>query len=296
MQSALKLAGLLGLGLVISCAMLVIHTWWGLTRPRRRGYAYAVSRGLPGDPGELEKPREYEELRLEPTGGVPALALWSVAGDSPNGPVVIFSHGWGQSRHSVLTRIDALARHASRIIAWDLPAHGDSGGVSQLGAAADLRALERVAGWALDCFASPLVLCGYSLGAGLSVALAASRPELATQVIAEAPYRLAITPARAVLAQQGLPHAWSLVIAMKLAGAPGHAAFDRAQAAAGVRCPLLVLHGEVDDIAPLEDGRAIADAAPDGRFVEIKYGGHKTLWLDANQREACIRAIQEFLA
>lgn len=296
LQSVLRLSGLLGVGLVISCSLLVLRTWWGLTRPRRRGYAYAVSRGLPGDPGELPTPRAYDTCRLHGTGVAPTLTLWSIAGDAAAGPVVIFSHGWGQSRQSVLPRVAALAKHASRIIAWDLPGHGESEGVSQLGAATDLQALERVVRWASETFDLPVVLYGYSLGAGLSVALASSRPSLVTRVVAEAPYRFPITPARAVLAQQGLPHGWSLSLSLTLAGVGRADLFDRAPMAARVQCPLLVLHGSDDDIAPPQDGRDIAAAAPQGRFVSVPGGGHKTLWTDPAQREACERAASEFLA
>lgn len=297
LESALRLAGLLGLGLLFACALLVAHTWWGLTRPRRRGYAYAVSRGLPGDPGELDSPRAYQEMRLEATQGVPSLTLWEITGDAPNAPAIIFTHGWGQSRHSVLPRLPALARLASRVIAWDLPGHGDSGGVSRLGAG-ELPALKRVIEWAReqdpDALA-PVVLYGYSLGAGLSLAIAAAEPGRVSRVVAEAPYRLPITPARNVLAQQGLPHGWSLALALRLARVGPADAFDRARIAAEVRCPVLVLHGSDDDIAPPEDGRAIAQASPNGKYVEIPGAGHKSLWLDPNQREACERALQEFL-
>lgn len=296
LQSVLRLSGLLGVGLVISCSLLVLRTWWGLTRPRRRGYAYAVSRGLPGDPGELPTPREYQDHVLTPDSATPALTLWSIAGDAPGGSVVIFSHGWGQSRHSVLPRLSALAPRASCIIAWDLPGHGESQGVSHLGAATDLQALERVVRWARETFELPVVLHGYSLGAGLSVALAASHPELSSRVIAEAPYRLPVTPARAVLAQQGLPHGWSLSLSLTLAGVGRADLFDRAPMAARVQCPLLVLHGSDDDIAPPQDGRDIAAAAPEGRFVSVPGGGHTTLWTDPAQREACERAASEFLA
>lgn len=291
------LLGFLGVGLLIACLILVLHTWWGLTRPRRRGYAYAVSRGVPGDPGELDAPREFAEVSLPATAGSPATTLWDIRGDADAGPVIVFSHGWGQSRHSVLPRLEALARFASRIIAWDLPGHGESPGRSHLGAF-EATALERVVRWASQASPRPVVLHGYSLGAGVSLELAAASADLVSLVVAEAPYRLAITPAESVLEQRGLPHGWSLRLALWLAGAGSASdqAFDRAHIARRVRCPVLILHGAADEISPPQDGRDIAASAAHGTLVEIPDGTHKSLWCDDRQREACERAIESFLA
>ena len=49
----------------------------------------------------------------------------------------------------------------------------------------------------------------------------------------------------------------------------------RAADAAKVPCP--VLHGDADDVCALEDGRAIADAAPRGELAVIAGGTHNQL-------------------
>ncbi len=293
-ERALLLLGLLGVGLFTSCAALVLHTWWGLTRPRRRGYAFAVARGLPGDPGEVDHPCEFCETKLGPAPGLPATTLWDIVGQSASGPVVVFSHGWGQSRHSVLPRLEALAPLSSRIIAWDLPGHGESPGPSALGAT-EAAALARIVRWASESESRPVVLYGYSLGAGVGLALASQSPELVSRVIAESPYRVAGTPAENVLAQRGLPRGWSLRLALRLMGRVGDGGFDRAKLAALVACPVLVLHGERDEIAPVADGRDIAGAAPRGSMVVVERGSHRSLWVDVAQRETCRGAIREFL-
>ncbi len=41
-----------------------------------------------------------------------------------------------------------------------------------------------------------------------------------------------------------------------------------------------MIHGDADPVCPVADGRAIADAAPDGRLVVIPGGGHNNLWSD----------------
>ena len=73
------------------------------------------------------------------------------------------------------------------------------------------------------------------------------------------------------------------VVVLPLAGlglhlfVKGRSHYDRARAAALLRCPLLVLHGTDDAMGPLESARRIAAAAPQGRLVTIEGGGHLDL-------------------
>jgi len=103
-------------------------------------------------------------------------------------------------------------------------------------------------------------------------------------IIAEAPYRLPKTPASRVMRQAGLPWAGVGPIAYLLLGLRTGAGalwrgFDRAEHAARLRSPLLVIHGDADAICPLEDGRAIAAAAPGGQLLIVEGGRHNDLWL-----------------
>jgi pimeloyl-ACP methyl ester carboxylesterase len=179
---------------------------------------------------------------------------------------------------------------------WDLPGHGEAPGRCSLGVdeADDLVALvERVAGDA------PVALYGWSLGAGMSIA-AAARDGRVAGVIAEAPYRLAITPARNVMRMNGLPYRMNLPVAMGLVGlrlgvGVGWRGFDRADLASRLACPLLVVHGSTDEICPIVDGREIAGAAPRGEIVVIEGAGHNDLWSEPAFAAACDGAIGRFL-
>jgi pimeloyl-ACP methyl ester carboxylesterase len=214
--------------------------------------------------------------------------------------VIILTHGWGDSRLGALTRAPFLLPHCSRLVAWDLRGHGDSPGRCTLGTrdVDDLLALiDRVGG------SHPIVLFGWSLGAGISI-VAAARTSARTPVaavIAEAPYRLAPTPARNVLRIRRLPYRWNIAPAFALLGLDlGVGAkwlgFDRAEHAARLAYPLLVLHGIWDAICPIEDAREIAARAPSASIVEIPGGGHHTLWSDADTRDRCAAAVGSFLA
>jgi len=282
LNGVLGLINLLGVGLVVAWAGTVIHTAWALRRPPKCTYAWAMSRGLPGDPGELEPTLAYEPFFFRSvTGELPA---WRVPGQNPNGPIVVMTHGWGSSRVGGLKRLQACVADAREVILWDLPGHGEAAGTARMGADEhlDLIALLETLGDA------PIVLFGWSLGAGVSLRAAAENPGASDirAVVCEAPYIHPITPARNVIRLRGMPFRMTLAPAMALLGwSLGAGArwrgFDRASIASRlVDIPLTVIHGDADPVCPIADGQAIAEASPKGRLVAIPGGGHNNLWTD----------------
>jgi pimeloyl-ACP methyl ester carboxylesterase len=150
-----------------------------------------------------------------------------------------------------------------------------------------------------------LALWGWSLGAGVSIDAAGcdALRDRVIAVIAEAPYRLPQTPARNVLALWGLPHGWSLSFALFVLGlrhrcrlwTREHGPFDRATRARSVAAPLLVLHGDQDDVCPVEDGRTIARAAPHGTIEILEGCGHHGIWTTSDSRASADQAVRAFL-
>jgi pimeloyl-ACP methyl ester carboxylesterase len=309
------LLNLLAVGLALGWAALVIYTTHVLARPPRRTYGWAVARGLPGDPAELhlpgqsaQSPVRWSEWTIRSRGL--DLPVWDVTGLNPDGPVVVLTHGWADSRVVMLGsgRVAAALPLVSRLVLWDMPGHGDAPGHSTLGAHEpdDLRAIiDRVADGV-----RPLVLWGFSLGARVSIRAATDHTPVAG-VIAEAPYLLPWTPARNVLDLRGLPYRSNLPPAMLILGflngrggqwwprrtpavaAPPHSrdALD----ATPLRCPLLVIHGDADAISPSHDGRTLASQAPHGEFALIPGGEHQTLWRQPETVGAATAALSGFL-
>jgi alpha-beta hydrolase superfamily lysophospholipase len=186
-----------------------------------------------------------------------------------------------------------------------MPGHGDAPGATRMGVDEHeaLRVLvERVAASG----SSRVVLMGWSLGAGVSIRAISGWDAQATRcvrgVIAEAPYRLAITPARNMLRQFGMPHGWIAEWAIGFIGADVGAGwtwnkrepFDRAHHAARVGVPVLVLHGDADEISPVEDGEAIA-AAAQGTCVRLAGGGHHGLWTTEATAMTAYAAMRDFV-
>lgn len=300
----LGLFGLLAIGFVLANLAMTGYTMWMLTRPPRRTYASAVARQTPGDPGEIPPtlggPYVFESWTIESRGNT--LAVWDIAGRNPAGPIVVFVHGWGDSRIGALSRLPAFAMRASRLIALDLPGHGDSSGTCTLGAKepADLVAL-------LDRLGTdrPVVLVGWSLGAGLCIDVAstdAAKRRIAV-VIAESPYRFGPTPARNVLLAANLPYRINVPVAFRFlsllhglpAGGYSGTTFDRAALAARLTIPLLVVHGSDDQTSPPADGRLIAQAAPKGEFLAIPDAGHHGLWTRPESAGIVTQAAADFV-
>ncbi len=282
-------------GLVLAWVLAVLYTAWVLIHPPRRTFASAIARSIPADPSDLSPPRHYECWTLRSRGM--DLPVWDIEGDDPDGPILVLVHGWGDSRIGALPRLEAVAPNVSRVVALDLPGHGEAPGWCALGTLEvdDLHAL-------VDQLALPrerLVLMGWSMGAGIAIEVGARTPGM-RGVIAEAPYRLARTPARNVLRQARLPWRLNLTPAFwllnaVLRGRLRDARFDRARHARQLRCPLLVLHGELDEVCPIDDGRDIAQAAPQGTLSPIALGDHNGLWTNESTRPLCIREVRRFL-
>lgn len=292
----LGLALLLLAGLIAGIVILSAYTAYTLTHPPRRGYAFALARGVPADPGELRFIDDdgterigarFEQWTFRSRGR--DLPVWDITGCDPDGPTIILTHGWGDSRVVSLYRAPALLRIARRLIVWDLPGHGESPGRCSLGVhePADLVALVE----SLPASSGPIVLYGHSLGAGVSIEAARRLGDRVAAVIAESPYRVPFTPARNVMRLAKFPYRVNLPLALAVI----RPRFDRAEQARGVRAPLLVLHGEMDAVCPLEDAKAIADAAPSGRIAVIPGGGHVDLFTEARFAGEAEAAVRGFL-
>jgi pimeloyl-ACP methyl ester carboxylesterase len=307
LSDVIGLAVLLLVGGVIALLGVSGFIAWTLTHPPRRTYASQVARGRPGLPTELMPSRAYDAWSFESAihrrrpGKKASLPVWPIPGDAPDAPRIIITHGWSNSKHGALVRVTPLLEHASEIVLWDMVGAGEAPGTARLGAL-EHRDLLRLIEVLPD--RRPTVLFGWSMGAGIVLRAASSvgepPPAHIIAVIAEAPYRSPDEPARAVLAEYGLPHGFSLRIAGWIIGllygiGPRWRGYDRATIAKRVTAPLLVLHGTEDSICPFADGRAIAEAAPDGRLVPIPGGEHDDLWINPDFREQSAHAVQAFL-
>lgn len=294
---------LLALGLAAS---VWISTWLvvrRLRRPPRRTQAWALANGRASDPSELDSPLAFEswDLRVErgPFAGLD-LPVWDIAGRDADGPTLVMTPGWGDSRLGMLVRAERLADRCSRMLLWDPPGEGEAPGRCRLGLDEHGPLGELLDRACAD--GERVVLFGASMAAGTAIVLAAERSDDAriAGVIAESPYRTPTTPAKNVLRLAGMPWRVQTPLAywwlgLRLGAGPLWRGFDRAAHASRVRVPMLVLHGSRDGISPLDDGEAIAKAAPRGRMEIIEGAGHNDLWTEEAFAAASAKAVGAFL-
>jgi len=110
-------------------------------------------------------------------------------------------------------------------------------------------------------FETPPVIYGYSLGAAVAVAVAAERP--AAALVLSAPFARLCTVAEA-------RYPWLPACLVMW-----DERWPSAERIGAVEAPVLILHGARDATIPVDEGRRLAEAAPDTRMVVVDGAGHR---------------------
>ena len=168
---------------------------------------------------------------------------------------VIFSHGNGEDLGSVRPLLPYLRDLGFGVLAYDYRGYGlSTGRPSERGVYADIDAAHDYVTGELRVPAERIILYGRSLGAGAAVDLAA-RKSLGGLVL-ESPF---LTAFRVMTRVPLFPFD----------------KFRNVDKIGVVRCPVLIMHGEADEIVPLWHGRQLFDRAPGPKaFVSIPGAHH----------------------
>lgn len=243
----------------------------------RFALAYRARAGFPIRHPLLHSPNElglaFEEVAI-PSGELRLPGWFIPARGGAPGPAVALVHGWESARDRTLPIAAALHAAGFHVLTFDVRGNGQNPaerlpitageyGADALAAARHL--LDRP-----EVMSAAVV--GHSMG-GIGALIAASRePRIAAAVGIAAPadphrlarltFRLARLPLPDFVA---IPLAW--MTARVLLRPRGHALDDvsAARAVERYRGPLLLIHGEADDVVPLDHLRRLAAAARRGR-------------------------------
>lgn len=258
-NSALVLAGayvVAGLGLILMARTLVY--------PFQPGVDAATPSGLPGATAARFSAADGTEL-----------VAWVVP-PAPGRATVLYFMGNAGSLPAHAPLLAELAAGGLGIAALNYRgAGGAPGSPSQAALVADALALYDALDGLLGQEVPPArrVIYGTSLGAALAVQLAARRPGAA--LVLESPFRRLCEVAR--------HHYPIFPVCLVLP-------WERWNSAAlmgGIEAPLLVMHGEADEIIPIAQGRALFAAASEPkRFVAYPQAGHNDLYHYGAAREA----------
>jgi fermentation-respiration switch protein FrsA (DUF1100 family) len=222
---------------------------------------YFPDRELYGDPADVGLP--FTDLTVPTEDGERLHAWWIPSRAAPARGHVLFFHGNAGNVSHRLDHARALTAAGLDVLLLDYRGYGRSTGrPSEEGLLRDARAARAalVAGGQVD--PARLVYMGESLGGAVALRLALEEPPLACVL------QSTFTSLRDV-GRQHYPAALSA-----LAGN----AYPNLERIPRLRAPVLILHGDVDEIVPVSHAQALFEAAPEPRRLRIVPGvGHNDL-------------------
>jgi fermentation-respiration switch protein FrsA (DUF1100 family) len=223
---------------------------------------------------------DYEDVEFSASDGV-SLHGWYVPGRGET--TLVWFHGnAGNISHRVDNLQELHHRLGVNVFIFDYRGYGRSEGrATEEGAYLDARAAVEYVASRGDVDPERLVLFGRSLGCAMAVE--AALPSNPYAVILESPFTSARAMARHVY--RFLPGI-GLFVPSK---------FDCTAKIAGVTAPVMVLHGDRDELVPYRMGRELFDAArPPKRFYTIEGAGHNDTYMVGGT--AYYEALADFIA
>ena len=246
---------------VVSCTVLLALGVALLLRGLLPRFLYFPEVGAGATPGV--EGCDYEALRLRTEDDV-ELSAWYLPGADPTRAALWF-HGNAGNLSDRVPRLRRMAAAGVGVLAVDYRGYGlSSGAPSPAGTAADARAAWRWLVEERDLDPGCIAIFGSSLGAAVALQLAVE-VEDAGLVVLESPF-LSVR----AMARHTLPLVPGLLVPNP---------YDNAARMARLRTPLLIYHGDRDEVIPFEQGRALFGraASPQRAFVRIPGGRHLCL-------------------
>jgi fermentation-respiration switch protein FrsA (DUF1100 family) len=241
---------------------------------------YFPERGLAGTPADVGL--EFEDVFFSASDGI-RLHGWFVPARSD--VTLIYFHGnAGNIGHRVDIVLMLHQRLDVNVFIFDYRGYGRSeGSPSERGFYLDAEAALGYLGSRQDIVQSKLVFYGHSIGAAVAVEMATRRQ--AQAVILESPFTSVKAMARRV---------YPLLSRIVPPGLVVNSKYDSLSKIKRVHSPVLVLHGDRDEIAPFEMGRELFEAANEPkRFYAIKGASHNDTHLAGGA--AYYEAIKGFI-
>lgn len=214
-------------------------------------------------------------IRLSTAGGERIAAVYL-----PNAGAtytVLFSHGNGEDLGGVLPLLPVLRDLGFSVFAYDYRGYGLSEGrPSERNVYADIDAAYDYLTRDLRVPPERIILYGRSLGAGAAVDLASRR--FVGGLILESPF---LTAFRVMTRIPVFPFD----------------KFRNVDKIGRVRCPVLVMHGEADEIVPLWHGQRLFERAPGPKTLVVIPGAHHNdfMWVAGARYAAALRDFEALL-
>jgi pimeloyl-ACP methyl ester carboxylesterase len=215
------------------------------------------------------------------------LKAWLLRPAGATAGTVALVHGWGSDAGRMASLGTHVIARGMKALLVDLPGHGRTGPVSRYNAALMIEDLKAVRDWIAkreDLRDLPAAIVGYSFG-GLGSYVAASRDtRWAALVVLAAPLG-PMAAARLYLDGKGLPGRFmDGMVRRSFTRAVGvdPDSFDAARNLSAIRVPVMVVHGENDEVVPVSHAEEVRAAVPDGLGTLLRVPGanHSAVLVD----------------
>lgn len=237
-------------------------------------------------PTDLEIIERGNNYRIPFDGGELAVTAW---GES--GPAVLLMHGWGGARAQMTGFVELLLSAGYRVVAYDQPAHGESDGkttnVLEIAPTIDLIIQREGKFDAIIAHSFGTLITSYALLKinfpppsrliyfGAFNRLLESLPRF--QVLANLPDEI-IDGLRNMIHENFGRDVLDAIINEILV--------------TQIRIPALMFHDRSDNVTPVEDSRAIANAWMDAQYIETNGLGHRGALQSAEIHEQVVKFLK----
>lgn len=221
----------------------------------------------PAPKGEGRDVPGFEEILYRTSDGLELKAGYRAAANGM--PTIVYFHGNGADWQSSVVATDRLTPAGYGVLAAEYRGYrGNPGSPSEEGLYADGRA---AIAWlsARGVASSDIILIGNSIGSGVA-------KQLATETD---PRALVLISPFASLAQVAGEKLWWLPARMLVRDK-----YDNLAKIPRVTAPILLLHGDADDLIPYHHSEQLAAANPSAELVIFAGAGHELAWHDAAER------------
>lgn len=151
------------------------------------------------------------------------------------------------------------------VVAWDYPGYGYNGTLGRCSESGCYEDMMQVYNWCVQqgIMENRIILWGKSLGSGIAVHQAAKlslKKRPFAGVILQSPFTSAVR-----------------VVTKKLSWLPFVDIFDNLAKIHVIHVPILIIHGDQDDIVPLSHSQELKEKCRRGRLIQLKGANHNDL-------------------